>query len=108
MSDFGLDLHCRCFSEPRRGHGAGECQDACATDRERGRFAIADGAAESAHAGLWARLLVEGFVHGSDEPAQRPAPAAATSAGSALCGGPLGWPAWLAPLQQQWADAVRP
>jgi hypothetical protein len=70
---------------PRRGHSVDECEDAAAVDLARGRFAVADGAAESAESGLWARLLVETFVH---HPPQEP------------------WPTWVLPLQGQWADAV--
>jgi hypothetical protein len=48
---------------PKRGHTAEEYEDAAAGDPERGRFAVADGASESSFAGIWARLLVEEFVH---------------------------------------------
>jgi hypothetical protein len=48
---------------PKRGHSADEYEDALAADPAHGRFALADGASESSFAGLWARLLVEGFVH---------------------------------------------
>jgi hypothetical protein len=75
------------FCLPRRGHASAECQDAVAGDPARGRFAVADGASESAYAGEWARLLVEAFVAGSD----------------AI---PV-WPTWLPPLQARWAEAVR-
>jgi hypothetical protein len=81
-----LAVRCRTFRVPRGEHGVEECQDAAAADPATGRFAIADGAAESAESGLWARLLVESFVH---HPPEQP------------------WPTWLAPLQRQWADAVR-
>jgi hypothetical protein len=82
-----LDIRCRSFRVPRRGHRVEDCEDACAAALERGRFAIADGAAESAYSALWARLLVEEFVSG---PMGRPA-----------------WPGWIGPLQQSWAEAVR-
>jgi hypothetical protein len=81
-----LALSCRQFRLSRRGHRAEECQDACACAPERGRFAVADGAAESAHAGLWARLLVEEFVR---RPDRQPA-----------------WEAWLPPLQARWESEV--
>jgi hypothetical protein len=47
---------------PKQGHSQDEYEDAHACDPAVGRFAIADGASECAFAGLWARLLVEGFV----------------------------------------------
>jgi hypothetical protein len=68
---------------PRRGHAPEECQDAVAGAPERGRFAVADGASESADAGLWARLLAEDFVA---SPARH-----------------LAWASWLPPLQARWA-----
>jgi hypothetical protein len=73
------------FQEPREGSSLSECEDAAAADPERGRYAIADGAGESSHAGLWARMLVEGFVQEATHP----------------------WPAWIAPLQARWSEATR-
>jgi hypothetical protein len=87
MTAPGLDIRWRSFRVPRRDHGVEECEDACAVALDRGRFAVADGAAESAFSGLWARLLVDEFVAGG--PDQPP------------------WPAWIAPLQARWAEAVR-
>jgi hypothetical protein len=55
-------LRWRALSLPRSDSTAQECEDAWATDPATGRFAVADGASESAYAGLWARLLVEGFI----------------------------------------------
>jgi hypothetical protein len=77
---------CRLLRVPKRDHSAEECEDAAAVDPGRGRFALADGAAESAQGGLWARLLCEAFVRQDD--LQYP------------------WPGWIVPLQRQWADAV--
>jgi hypothetical protein len=54
--------HCRALTVPKRGHSANEFEDAFAADPEAGRFAVADGASESSFAGLWARLLVDGFA----------------------------------------------
>jgi hypothetical protein len=82
-----LDIHCRCFKVSRHGHRVEECEDAFAVAAEYGRFAIADGAAESACSALWARLLVEEFVRAGEELPP--------------------WPAWIEPLQKRWADAVR-
>lgn len=66
---------------PRRGFTADECEDAGAVGTDR--FAVADGASESAHAGTWARLLAEGFVQDRSP-----------------------WPGWITPLQERWAKAV--
>jgi hypothetical protein len=57
------------FRLPKRGLDVEECEDAAAANVEHGRFAVADGASESAHAGLWARLLVENFVAANGESA---------------------------------------
>jgi hypothetical protein len=86
MPPTGLALGFACHRLARRGHTSDECQDAAAGDPSRGRFAVADGASESTHAGLWARLLVEGFVAaGEAEPA-----------------------AWLPAVQERWAAALPP
>lgn len=61
-----MTLTARTFSAPKSGHTAGEYEDAAAGPANAPdgttRFAIADGATESAFAGLWARTLVEAFV----------------------------------------------
>lgn len=88
MGDTGLTLSCRQLRLPRQGSNLEEFQDASASDPEQGRFAIADGATESPHAGLWARLLVEAFVHDGEVR--------------------LAWANWLPAIQQQWASAVSP
>jgi hypothetical protein len=46
----------------KRDNAAEEYEDAFAGDVAAGRFAVADGATESAFADSWARLLVEQFV----------------------------------------------
>jgi hypothetical protein len=74
------------FFLPKRGHSADEYEDAFAGGPAAGRFAIADGAAESSFAALWARLLVEGFVNAGRK----------TSANGS----------WLVPLQERWAAGV--
>jgi hypothetical protein len=55
-------LRWRALGLPKSGHSPEEYEDAWAADPASGRFAVADGASESAFAGLWARLLAEGFV----------------------------------------------
>jgi hypothetical protein len=75
----------RAWRLPKRDHTAEECEDAWAADPAAGRFAVADGASESAFAGLWARLLVGGFVA-----AKRPRDLAG----------------WLGEARRQWSAAV--
>jgi hypothetical protein len=67
------------FRLPKAGHAAAECEDAYAADAHAGRFAVADGASESAFAGAWADALAAGYV------AHR---------------GP--WSAWLADARADW------
>jgi hypothetical protein len=50
------------FAVPKGSHRPEEYEDAAAADGDAGRFAVADGAAESAFAGPWARLLTAAFV----------------------------------------------
>jgi hypothetical protein len=62
MGDAPLSLAWQSFRLPKQGHTLDEYEDAFAGDPEKGRFAIADGASESAFAGTWARILVKGYV----------------------------------------------
>jgi hypothetical protein len=78
-------LRWRCFSLPREGNSPDEYEDALAGNPKTGRFAIADGASESSFAGLWAKLLVDGFV---------------------ASGGRRTTLDWLTPLKQCWAREV--
>lgn len=75
----------RSFFLHKEGNTPDEYEDAFAANLKTGRFAIADGATESSFAGLWAELLVEGFV--------------ASRKGESKQG-------WVGPLQDSWAKAV--
>jgi hypothetical protein len=55
-------LHWRVWHRPKQGHTDAEYEDAAAGNPELGRFAIADGATESAFAGDWARCLVTSYT----------------------------------------------
>src|SRR5436190_1734023 len=57
-----MSFSCRAFQIAKAGNAASECEDAFAADAAAGRFAVADGASESAFAGEWARLLTASFV----------------------------------------------
>lgn len=74
------------FHVPKSSHLPGEYEDAYAANPAAGRFAIADGASESSFAGLWARLLAEGYVHQRRAGKDRQA--------------------WLNELRQRWAAEV--
>src|SRR3954468_2183292 len=83
MSKGGPPIFCKALALPKGGNSAAEYEDAAAADPERGRFAVADGAAESSLAAPWARLLVEDFVGAPGPPAD--------------------WAAGLPRLRQRWA-----
>jgi hypothetical protein len=83
----GNPLRCLTFSEPKRGCGRAEYEDAFASDLGARRFAVADGATESAFAGLWARALVDGFV-------------------AAPHGDRCGWDGWVETAQARWQREV--
>lgn len=76
------DVFCwRGFSLPKRGNTPEECEDAFAGDPLAGRFAIADGASESAFAGAWAKVLVDACV-----------------------ARPRRWSSWLPSAQTRWRE----
>jgi hypothetical protein len=50
------------FHVPKAGNTLDEYEDAFAGDPQQGRFAIADGASESAFADAWAQIVVKAFV----------------------------------------------
>jgi hypothetical protein len=87
MSQGGPPIVCKSLALPKRGNSAEEYEDALASNDQRGRYAIADGASESSYASVWARLLVSAFVN-------------AATADLAH------WAAWLPSLQQRWAAQV--
>jgi serine/threonine protein phosphatase PrpC len=78
MTD-GFHLAWRAFHTPKAGHTVDEYEDALAGDPEHGRFAIADGASESAFADVWAQILVNAYVETA---------------------GP--WSGWLADARKRW------
>src|SRR6516164_5795226 len=73
----------RSFRLPKAGHSLDEYEDACAGKLELGRFAIADGASESAFADAWAQILVNAYV-------QNPRP----------------WSEWLPAARVRWCDEI--
>ncbi len=76
------------FGLVRKGNAPEQCEDACAADDGRGRYAVADGASEGCFSRLWAGILVRFFVHnGGARPDQ--------------------WCDWLGAAQAQWDADVR-
>lgn len=78
----------RAFWVPKRGSSREEYEDAYDVDPAAGRFAVADGAAESVFAASWAQCLVKQFVKTVDCDPQQ-------------------WSAWLPAVQKDWADGFR-
>ncbi len=76
----------RILRVPKRGHTIEEYEDAAAGHGLAGRFAVADGATESAFAGPWAQALAEAFVQNPVLPGQ--------------------WTDWLSGVRQRWLDLV--
>ncbi len=74
----------RTFHTPKAGYTADEYEDAFAADPQQGRFAIADGASESAFADAWAQIVVSAFV-------QTPGP----------------WSGWLDSARERWCSQVQ-
>lgn len=79
------------FWLPKKGNSVEEYEDALDFSRPQRRFAVADGATESAFAESWARSLVLRFVEAP--------PTLSPSSGDHL-------PEWLEPLQQQWRQMI--
>ena len=83
-----MAIEYRAFWVPKHGSSAEEYEDAYAADPAAGRFAVADGAAESVFAASWAQFLVKQFVNSADfDPRQ--------------------WSDWLPAVQKDWADGFR-
>ena len=66
-----------------------DCQDACAQNDEKGRYAIADGVTRSFFPKEWATLLVEHFCESID-----------------LSSAKTDWQGWMVPIQQKWYEQV--
>ncbi len=73
----------------KKAESPDDCQDACARNDEKGRYAIADGATRSFFPKEWATLLVEHFCGDLD---------------LSLAG--TDWRAWIAPIQRKWYEQV--
>jgi hypothetical protein len=58
-----LKLVWAAYRLPKQGSADAECEDAYAGDPRAGRFAVADGASESAFARPWAESLAQGYVN---------------------------------------------
>lgn len=72
---------------PKRGNRLEEIEDALAGDPASGRFAVADGAAETVCSKTWADLLVQAFLEQELPDPQR-------------------WSEWLGPIRRKWWDDV--
>ena len=66
-----------------------DCQDACAQNDEKGRYAIADGVTRSFFPKEWATLLVEHFCESIN-----------------LSSVKTDWKDWIGPIQQKWYEQI--
>ena len=66
-----------------------DCQDACAQNDEKGRYAIADGVTRSFFPKEWATLLVEHFCESIN-----------------LSSVKTDWQDWIGPIQQKWYEQI--
>ena len=66
-----------------------DCQDACAQNDEKGRYAIADGVTRSFFPKEWATLLVEHFCESINLSSVR-----------------TDWKDWIGPIQQKWYEQI--
>ena len=67
-----------------------DCQDACAQNDEKGRYAIADGVTRSFFPKEWATLLVEHFCESINLSSVR-----------------TDWKDWIGPIQQKWYEQIK-
>ncbi|HYV37350.1 MAG TPA: hypothetical protein VE988_16700 [Gemmataceae bacterium] len=81
MTDGLPALTWQAFTAPKAGGSRAEFEDAVAADAASGRFAVADGASESAFAATWADLLVEDYLKK-----------------------PQRWVTWLPLVRQRWQE----
>lgn len=86
-----MELSVTAYIVPKSGNTMEECEDAFEFSLEQNRFAIADGATESAFADRWARMLVKQFV--LDPPFGNPPSEDALQL-------------WMVPQQEEWHRGV--
>ena len=85
-----LTLTTKPFNSHKEAERPDDCQDACAQNDEKGRYAIADGATRSFFPMEWATLLVAHFCENTD-----------------LSLPEADWRAWIFPIQQRWYEQVK-
>ena len=84
-----LKLTAKSFRTHKEAEDLDNCQDACARNDEKGRYAIADGATRSFFPKEWATLLVKHFCESVD-----------------LSLAKTDWRDWIGPIQQKWYEQV--
>ena len=77
------------FVTCKKGDTPTDCQDAAALNKDRDRYAIADGATRSFFPKTWAEILVKGFCEEATLPLHQE-----------------GWREWIEPLRQRWLEQV--
>ena len=84
-----LKLTAKSFRTHKEAEDLDNCQDACARNDEKGRYAIADGATRSFFPKEWATLLVKHFCESVDLSLVK-----------------TDWRDWIGPIQQKWYEQV--
>ena len=84
-----LKLTAKSFRTHKEAESLDNCQDACARNDEKGRYALADGATRSFFPKEWAVLLVKHFCESADLSLVK-----------------TDWRDWIGPIQQKWYEQV--
>ena len=84
-----IELCANEFVTYKKGDTSADCQDATGVNKDRDRYAIADGATRSFFPKTWAEILVKGFCEESTLPLHQES-----------------WREWIEPLRQKWLEQV--
>ena len=84
-----IELCANKFVTCKKGDTSVDCQDAAELNRDRDRYAIADGATRSFFPKTWAEILVKGFCEEATLPLHQER-----------------WKEWIEPLRQRWLEQV--
>ena len=85
-----IKLTAKSFRTHKDAESPDDCQDACAQNDGKGRYAVADGATRTFFPKEWANLLVEHFYENPD-----------------LFLAEINWRDWLGPIRQEWDKEVK-
>lgn len=84
-----IELFANKFVTYKKAETLDDCQDAAELNKDRGRYAIADGATRSFFPKTWAEILVKGFCEENTLSLEQES-----------------WKEWIEPLRQKWLEQV--